>query len=163
STPLSAITLSDVPANEAATLPLPGPPDLSQTGLPRIPGYEVLGVLGKGGMGIVYLARQIRLNAPRALKVLPPALASDPERLRRFRNEAEVAARLTDCRIVTVLDVFEVDGAPVLVMPYIDGCDLGRIIADRKAVARGATAAGRHPWALLSDRAYLDHILPVLD
>jgi serine/threonine-protein kinase len=147
----------------AATASSPPLPSALESPLPRITGFEVLALLGRGGMGIVYLARQLKLGRKVALKVLPPALAGDPERLRRFRNEAEIAAKLADCRIVPVLDIIEADGSPILVMQFIEGCDLGRIIADRHEVRAGESAEGRHPWATLSDQVYLDHILPVLD
>jgi serine/threonine protein kinase len=131
--------------------------------MPRIPGYEVLRELGRGGMGLVYLARQESLGRNVALKVLPPALACDPLRLKRFRNEAEVAARLTDCRIVSVLDVLEADGTPVLAMPFIEGCTLSKILLDRAEVRVSKKVTDPHPWATLGDKAYLEQILPVLD
>jgi len=147
----------------AATVSSPPLPSALESPLPQIPGFEVLAVLGRGGMGIVYLARQLKLGRKVALKVLPPGVAGDPERLRRFRNEAEIAAKLADCRIVPVLDIIEADGAPILVMQFIEGCDLGRIIADRQDARAGKSAEGRHPWASLSDRDYLERMLPVLD
>jgi predicted Ser/Thr protein kinase len=131
--------------------------------LPEVPGYEVLAEIGRGGMGVVYLARQCRLNRQVALKLLPPALAHDAHRLRRFHKEAAIAARLNEARILPVLDVVEAHGVPVLAFPYVDGCDLGRIILDRKAVKQGGRSEGRHSWASLSDQQYLDKVFPVLD
>jgi serine/threonine protein kinase/formylglycine-generating enzyme required for sulfatase activity len=129
----------------------------------RLAGFEILGLLGRGGMGVVYRARQRSLDRDVALKCLPPALAGDPERLERFRNEARLAGSLKGAGVVPVFDVLDGDDGPVLVMQHIDGADLGSILADRQAVAEGAPAAGRHPWAVLSDVAYLKQILPVLD
>jgi formylglycine-generating enzyme required for sulfatase activity len=129
----------------------------------RVPGYEIRGEIGRGGMGVVYRARQLSLPRDVALKRLPPALAADPHRLGRFRTEARAAAQLTDAGIVPVFDVVELAEGPVLVMPYIEGRDLGRILADRRAVRAGGASANRHPWAALSDREYLDRVLPVLD
>jgi serine/threonine protein kinase len=113
--------------------------------LPCLGGFEVLSVLGGGGMGVVYLARQPRLGRLVALKTLPPALADNPELLERFRNEARVAAGLKGAGVVPVFDILEGPDGPVIVMPYIEGSDLGRLLEDRKAVQDGQPAAGRHP------------------
>jgi serine/threonine protein kinase len=130
---------------------------------PEIPGFELGGILGRGGMGIVYRARQLSLQREVALKVLPPALAADPHRLERFRNEAAVAASLIDSHILPVYDVQEIQGAPILVMPLIEGADLAKIIRDRLSIRMGQPLAEPHPWAVLDDRHYLEHVLPLLD
>jgi formylglycine-generating enzyme required for sulfatase activity len=131
----------------------------------RVPGFQILGVIGKGGMGVVYKARQRTPSLDRlvALKVLPPALAADPLRVQRFRNEAAVAARLTHSRILPLHDVVEADGVPVLVMPFVEGSDLERILSDRRAVLKGKGADGRHATSTLTARGFLDHVLPLLD
>ena len=130
---------------------------------PSLPGFEVLGELGRGGMGIVYRARQVHLNREVALKVLPPALAGSEHLLQRFRNEATVAASLVNANILPIYDVLESHGAPVLVMPLVKGCDLGRIVRDRATRKEGGRAAEPHAWTLLDDSAYLAQVLPVLD
>ncbi len=128
-----------------------------------VPGYEVLEMVGRGGMGVVYKARQLSLNRTVALKVLQPEFAADPESLRRFRGEAEVMGNLTESHILPVFDVLEANGARVLVMPFMDGTDLGRIIRDRYALRQGRAVSDPHPWAGLSDADYLRRMLPVLD
>jgi formylglycine-generating enzyme required for sulfatase activity len=133
------------------------------TPLLELPGFEVQGELGRGGMGVVYAAVQRSLNRRVALKVLSPALAVHPEFLKRFRNEAEVAASLTDAHLLPVFDVLEARGVPVLVLPRIDGADLGRILRDRNAARQGEPPPEPHPWALLDDQAYLDRLLPLID
>jgi formylglycine-generating enzyme required for sulfatase activity len=130
---------------------------------PEVPGFKVLGLLGRGGMGVVYRALQLRLGRVVALKCLPPAVADDRQRLARFRYEAQVATRLQGAGIVPVHDILESEAGPILVMPLIEGSDLGRVLADRRAVAEGQPAAGRHPWAALDAAAYLRQVLPVLD
>ena len=79
--------------------------------LPRVPGYEILGVLGRGGMGVVYRARQIRADRIVALKL--PHAAAGPEPRSRFRAEAQAVARLQHPDIVQVFEVGETDRAAV--------------------------------------------------
>jgi serine/threonine-protein kinase len=129
----------------------------------RLPGFEILEVLGRGGMGIVYKARQLSLNRLVALKTLPPAFAADPMRLQRFRNEAAIAARLSDSRILEVHDVLEADGVPVLVMPYIDGPDLQRIIKYRLRVRDAHSQGSQASRTRAGEQSYLDALLPFLD
>src|SRR5262249_36832729 len=86
----------------ATTAPPPGPPGASpppDEPLPAAPGYELLGVLGRGGMGVVYLARQLSPNRLVALKMLKNGSLASPEELRRFRLEAEELGRLQHANI----------------------------------------------------------------
>jgi serine/threonine protein kinase/formylglycine-generating enzyme required for sulfatase activity len=129
----------------------------------EVPGFELLGELGRGGMGIVYRAWQVSLSREVAIKVLPPPLAADLERLHRFRNEAAVAASLTDSHVVPVFDILEVQGVPFLIMPLIEGPNLAKIIGNRQLVKEGKPAPEPHPWALGGDQVYLNRILPVMD
>jgi formylglycine-generating enzyme required for sulfatase activity len=128
-----------------------------------VPGFQLRGELGRGGMGVVYRAWQESMRRDVALKVLPPALAADANLLQRFRNEANLAGRLVNSHLLPVHDVQEVQGVPVIVMPLIDGSDLGRLIRDRIAVREGRTPRAPHPWACLDDRTYLERLLPLLD
>jgi serine/threonine protein kinase/formylglycine-generating enzyme required for sulfatase activity len=129
-----------------------------------LPGYEIIREIARGGMGVIYQARQVSLDRMVALKCLPPSCQDDPERLRRFRIEATAAAKLIKHGIVSVYDVLQAAGTPVLVMPYIEGSDLSRILADRIAVQKEqAPAASRHPWAALTEEAFLERILALLD
>lgn len=129
----------------------------------QLPGFEVLDVIGRGGMGVVYKARQLSLDRIVALKLLPPAFAAEPERQHRFRTEAAIAARLSDSRILPVYDILENQGAFILVMPYVDGWDLARILEDRQAVQRGEPPEGRHPCGPMDEHGYLRFVLPLLD
>jgi formylglycine-generating enzyme required for sulfatase activity len=114
-------------------------------------------------MGIVFRAWQQNLHREVAVKVLQPRLATNPRLLERFRNEADLAGRLTNAHILPVFDVLEARGVPVIVLPLIEGADLGKILRDRAAARHGRARAGAHPWAALEDRAYLDRVLPLLD
>ncbi len=93
-----------------------------------IEGYEIIGKLGKGGMGSVYKARHARLNKTVALKVLPPELAGDQEYLDRFMREAHAAAKLNHPNIVQALDVGESYGYHYFVMEYVDGVTVKELI-----------------------------------
>ncbi len=92
--------------------------------LPRIAGYETLRVLGRGGMGIVYLARQTGLARLVALKMVLAGAHAGPEHRARFRTEAEAAARLQHPHIVQIFEIGEADGQPFLSMEYVEGGSL---------------------------------------
>ena len=91
--------------------------------------YRVLSKLGEGGMGEVYRATDSRLKREVALKVLPPSVAGDPERLARFQREAEVLASLNHPNIAHVHGLEESSGASALVMELVDGEDLSLRLA----------------------------------
>ncbi len=86
--------------------------------------YEILGMIGEGGMGQVYSARDTRLAREVAIKVLPDEVAGDPQRLDRFRTEAQAVAALNHPNIVTIHAVEEAEGILFLVMERIDGDSL---------------------------------------
>jgi len=90
--------------------------------------YEITGLLGKGGMGEVYLARDNSLGRDVALKVLPPELATDPDRLERFQREAKALAALDHPNIVTVHSVEEADGVHFITMGLVEGKSLDELI-----------------------------------
>jgi WD40 repeat protein len=92
--------------------------------LPAVPGYELLGELGRGGMGVVYRARQVRLNRPCALKMILAGDLAGPMAHARFLAEAEAAARLRHPNIVQVYHFGELAGRPFLEMEYLEGGSL---------------------------------------
>ncbi len=101
--------------------------------------YEILAPLGAGGMGEVYRARDSRLDRVVAVKVLPSSFASDPERLRRFEQEARSVAALNHPNILAVHDIGTHDGAPYMVCELLEGETLrarlhGGVLSPRKAV-----------------------------
>ena len=98
----------------------------------RIKHYEVESQLGKGGMGVVYRARDTRLNRPVALKVLKSELVSDPDRRQRFVREARAAAAITHPAIAQIYDVDEEDGTIFIAMEFVEGRTLRALITDKE-------------------------------
>ena len=89
--------------------------------IPRINGYEIVGLIGKGGMGSVYKAKQLSLNRLVAIKVLKKEFQEQKDFILRFNREAEVLARLSHPNIVPIIDKGVQDGNFFFVMEYIDG------------------------------------------
>lgn len=92
--------------------------------------YVILDRLGEGGMGHVYKARHRDMDRIVAIKVLPPQAVSSQARLRRFRQEVKAAARLSHPNIVTAFDADVSSGIPYLVMEYVPGQDLQKVLAE---------------------------------
>jgi len=90
--------------------------------------YHIESLLGAGGMGMVYKARQISLNRPVALKILSPSLSSDPSFIKRFHREACAVAQLNHQNIVQIYDVGENEGIHFFSMEWVDGQNLNEII-----------------------------------
>jgi serine/threonine protein kinase len=94
----------------------------------HFPQLEILGLVGRGGMGAVYQARQPRLDRLVALKVLPPEAGRDPAFAERFTREARALARLSHPHIVTVHDFGEVDGLHYFLMEFVSGGNLRQLL-----------------------------------
>jgi predicted Ser/Thr protein kinase len=98
----------------------------------RFPQLEILELLGQGGMGAVYKARQPRLDRIVAVKVLPAEWSNDPAFAGRFAREARALARLTHPHVVAVFDFGESDSLFYFVMEYVDGINLRSILQERR-------------------------------
>ncbi|MBX9787920.1 MAG: transporter substrate-binding protein [Pirellulales bacterium] len=97
---------------------------------PSLPGYEILGELGRGGMGIVYKARQIGLNRLVAIKMVLSGIHASPTALSRFRVEAEAVARLQHPNIVHIYDIGSKDGCPYFTLEFVEGGSVDRLLID---------------------------------
>ena len=94
----------------------------------RLGPYEVHSLLGAGGMGEVYRARDERLGREVAVKVLPGALSDDPERLRRFEYEARAMGQLNHPNIVAIYDIGTAAGTPYIVTELLEGRNLREVV-----------------------------------
>src|SRR5229473_6675164 len=95
--------------------------------------YVIVSPAGAGGMGEVYQARDARLNREVAIKVLPAAFVRDPERLRRFQQEAQAVAALNHPNILAVHDFGEHEGSPYMVTEFLEGKTLHAPLVRRSA------------------------------
>src|SRR5262249_24102200 len=120
---------------------------------PEVAGYTVLSMLGRGGMGVVYKARQKSLDRAVALKFLPEACARDPRWLARFRREACTASALNHPHICTIYDTGECAGRPFLSMELVEGRTLEALIGRRPAVEELARLLGQAARALAAAHA----------
>jgi serine/threonine protein kinase len=98
---------------------------------PTLPGYEILGELGRGGMGVVYKARQTGRGRLVAVKVIRKDRLPHPEAVRRFRREAQAAARLSHANIVLVYDSDAEGDTHYLIMEYVEGITLQRLVEEK--------------------------------
>src|SRR5437870_1167278 len=107
---------------------------------PQFPQLEILGLVGQGGMGTVYRARQRQLDRLVALKILPAEVSQDPAFAERFMREARALARLSHPNIVAVHDFGQADGFYYFLMEFIDGATLRQVLAEGKLAPREALA-----------------------
>ncbi len=126
----NAAAETSVPA-EAPSSELPlGPPERSDE-IGRLGGYRVLKVLGKGGMGMVFLGEDIDLHRFVALKVMLPRVANDEQNVERFLREAKAMAAIRHPHVVTIYQVGKANGAPFLAMEHLEGAPLDRRLKEQ--------------------------------
>src|SRR2546423_12513563 len=83
--------------------------------------FEILAIVGRGGMGEVYRARDTKLKREVAIKILPEEFSRDPDRIARFQREAEVLASLNHPNIAAIYDLEEAEGSRFLVLEFVEG------------------------------------------
>jgi serine/threonine protein kinase len=128
-----------VPAFDLAVRRLAGEMNAPLVGK-RFDAYQVISVLGVGGMGEVYLARDERLNRNLALKFLPDYFTRDANSVRRFEREARAASALNHPNILTIYDIGELDGTYFIAAEYVEGRTLRQLIAKGPMRVRDALA-----------------------
>ena len=135
------ITVSSGPAPTGeATLAQSGAP-VALAGAPEIPGYEIVGELGRGGMGVVYKARQVSLNRVVALKMLPGGAYTERHELVRFLAEAEVVAAVRHPHVVQVYEYGQCGSRPYFAMEHLGGGSLVDLIRKTGRLAPAGAAA----------------------
>jgi eukaryotic-like serine/threonine-protein kinase len=117
---------------------LPNPPAPAEATMPQIPGYTIIGEVGRGGAGVVYHARHRTLGRPVAIKMLHPRLFPSEAERRRLRAEAEAVARLQHPNVVQLYEIGEAGGSPYLVFEYVAGGTLAAHLAGRPQPPREA-------------------------
>jgi serine/threonine-protein kinase len=118
----------------AATVAAPAEPPLP----PSVPGYEIAGELGRGGMAVVYKARQVALNRLVALKMVRAGAHATAEELGRFRSEAEAVAALRHPNVVQIYEIGAHEGCPYLALEFVEGGSLSQQISRDRAGPRQA-------------------------
>jgi serine/threonine protein kinase/tetratricopeptide (TPR) repeat protein len=144
-------TMVDIPGPDSPTMaegvsPLPGKPAPWKPRAQASPAmlepgqllgqrYEVLQILGEGGMGAVYKARDVELNRMVALKVIRPDLATNPAIIDRFKQELLLATQVTHKNVIRIYDLSDADGMKFITMEYVEGEDLRGLMQKKGRIA----------------------------
>src|SRR5262245_22295384 len=137
---LAAETREIGPGGTIVTKPNPQQPPRVEEIATHFPQFEILQCLGRGGMGVVYKARQKSLDRIVALKILAPEKEKAPQFAERFSREAKTLAKLNHPNIVTVHDFGETNGMFYLVMEFVDGVNLRQLLRERRLSPEEALA-----------------------
>ena len=105
---------------------------MSESKSKKIGKYDVLDILGRGGMGVIYKAVDPAIGRQVAIKMITGAYSEDPDLLKRFYREAQSTGTLQHPNIVTVYELGDLDGTPYLVMEFLDGEGLDKVIAEKR-------------------------------
>jgi serine/threonine protein kinase len=124
-TPMSSVRLGSNSADDVATVSTIQPNDIE-----AVPGYELLGILGHGGMGIVFRARQLSLKRQVALKMILSGRHARPTERARFQREAEAVARLQHPNIVQIYEVGEQNGLPYFSLEFVNAGSLAQFLGN---------------------------------
>ena len=131
-----AIASQTQEGKRVVSAPVPEPDEIAG----KFPQFEILECLGRGGMGVVYKARQKSLNRLVAIKILAPEREHDARFAGRFAREAELLAKLSHPHIVTIHDFGETGGLYYLVMEFVDGVNLRDLLREGKLEPKQALA-----------------------
>jgi len=137
--------------SEVATLPpAQAQPEKTLPARPRIPGHEILNELGRGGMGMVYQARQISLNRIVALKVILAGQLASAEEVQRFHIEAEAAAHLDHPNIIPIYEVGEAESQHYFTMKLVEGTSLAKVVAHGRWPGENQDTVSNGEWIALN-------------
>jgi len=121
----------------------------------KIGRYDITRVLGRGGMGVVYLAEDRRMGRQVAIKTRTDGFIGQPEMLKRFYKEAQAVAQLQHPNIVIIHDMGDEDGLPYIVMEFISGAPLDKVIKDGMVL-------GEKPFSLIDKLTVIEHVCSAL-
>jgi len=138
--PVESDRTTDFSIDAAALVSEPATRSRTARGYPTVPGYEILGELGRGGMGVVYRAKQLGLNRHVALKMILSGAHAAPQQLVRFRAEGEAVAQLQHSNIVQIYDVGELDGLPFFSLEFVGGGALDQLIKEKPLIPHQAAS-----------------------
>ena len=128
------------PSGGASSVVPFGTAETSEFAPPLVPGYEIIHEVGRGGMGVVYKARQLSLNRLVALKMILSGVHAGPTERERFKREAEAVAALQHAHIVQIFDIGEANGHPYLALEFVDGGSLAQNLTGEPWESRHAAA-----------------------
>ena len=111
--------------------------DIEQLAGTKLGNYKVESLLGRGGMGVVYKARQISLDRSVALKILPPSLSSDSSFVKRFQREARAVAKFSHPNIVQIFDISIQEDLHFFSMEYVEGKTLDDVLKEKGKLTVG--------------------------
>ena len=129
--PSTRASRNNGPAPGATPAPLSSTISVAPAALPTIPGYRLVRELGRGGMGVVYLAEGEKDGRQAALKTITPAAAAGRSQVERFLREARILCQLRHHHIVAFLEANEAEGVLYFAMDYIEGVDAGRLLKQK--------------------------------
>ncbi len=121
--------------------------------------YEIVQLLGQGGMGAVYKARDLELDRLVALKVIRPEMAVNPEILRRFKQELILARQITHRNVIRIFDLGEADGIKFITMEYIEGQDLKSLMTEKGKLSFEETAGIIEQVCLALEAAHAEGVV----
>jgi tetratricopeptide (TPR) repeat protein/predicted Ser/Thr protein kinase len=133
--------------------------DIEQLAGTRLGNYEIESLLGRGGMGVVYKARQLSLDRFVALKILPPSLSSDSSFVKRFQREARAVAKFNHSNIIQIFDITEEQDLHFFSMEYIEGTTLDKILEERGKLELNEAARIISQAALALEHAHTNNII----
>jgi serine/threonine protein kinase/tetratricopeptide (TPR) repeat protein len=121
--------------------------------------YEIIGILGEGGMGAVYKANDLELKRVVALKVIRPDLAADPDIIERFKQELILARQVTHRNVIRIYDIGEAEGFKFITMEFVEGKDLRSVLRERGKLPPSEAVDIIHQVCLALDAAHKEDVI----